>query len=137
MIEPWPIWLDDLNRRAVPVLCIGENHEPYLRRFLADRVFATLKADALLIEATSDEVRRIRARVEAGDEQVMLLEADIARLWRNALGTNPHLVVDGIEERPEQRCARVQQNTGSRESSIETNFRTALTEHEYALRSPA
>ena len=122
-IEPWPSWLDDLNRRAVPVLCIGENHEPYLRRFLADRMFATLKADALLIEAMPDEVGRMRARVEAGDEHVMLLGADIARLWRNALGTNPHLVVDGIEERPEQRSARVQQNTGSRENSIEANFR--------------
>ena len=123
-IEPWPIWLDDINRREVAVLCVGENHEPYLRRFLADRLFATLKADTLLLEATPGEVRRIRARVEDGDEQVMLLEADIARLMRNALRVNPHLVIDGIEERPEQRAARVEQNTGSRENSIETNFRT-------------
>ena len=122
-IQPFPNWTEELNRRRVAILCIGENHEPYLRRFLADRLFATMKADALLIEATPHEVRRIRTRVDAGDEQVMLLEADIARLLRNALRANPHLVVDGIEERPEQRSARIDQATGSRESSIEANFR--------------
>ena len=123
-IQPFPTWLAAMNRKSVTVLCIGENHEPYLRRFLADRLFATLKADVLLLEATPHEVRRIRTRVEAGDEQVMLLDADIARLLRNALKANPHLIIDGIEERPEQRSARVQQDTGSRESSIETNLRT-------------
>ena len=123
-IEPWPRWLEDLNRRKVAILCIGENHEPYLRRFLADRLFDTLKVDALLLEATPREVERIRTRVEGGDERVILLEADIARLLRNALRTNPHLVVDGIEERPEQRAARVQKDSGSRENSIEANFRT-------------
>ena len=122
-IQPWPRWLDDLNRRSVAILCIGENHEPYLRRFLADRLFDTLKADALLLEATPREVERIRTRVEDGDERVILLEADIARLLRNAQRINPHLVVDGIEERPEQRAARVEQDSGSRESSIEANFR--------------
>ena len=122
-IEPWPRWLEDLNRRKVAILCIGENHEPYLRRFLADRLFATLNADALLLEATPREAKRIRTRVEAGDERVMLLEADIARSLRSALRANPNLVVDGIEERPEQRSERVQQDSGSREDSIETNFR--------------
>ena len=122
-IRPFPEWLAELNRRPVVVLCMGENHEPYLRRFLADRVFATLKADVLLLEATSREAERIRARVEDGDEQVMLLEADVARLLRSSLEVNPGLVVDGIEERPEQRSARIEAATGSRETSIETNFR--------------
>ena len=113
-----------MNRKPVAVLCMGENHEPYLRRFLADRVFATLKMDVLLLEATPREAERIRARVEDGDEQVMLLDADIARLLRNSLEANPGLVIDGIEERPEQRSARIEAATGSRESSIEANFRT-------------
>ena len=123
-IQPFPDWLAELNRKPVAVLCMGENHEPYLRRFLADRLFTTLKADVLLLEATPHEIGRIRARVEAGDEQVMLLEADIARLLRNSLAINPGLVIEGIEERPEQRSARIDAATGSRESSIETNFRT-------------
>ena len=122
-IQPFANWLASLNQRSVTVLCIGENHEPYLRRFLADRLFATLKADVLLLEATSHEARRMRTRVEAGDEQVMLLDADIARLLRSALTANPRLVIDGIEERPEQLSTRRQQGTGSRESSIETNLR--------------
>ena len=122
-IQPFPDWLAELNRKPVAVLCVGENHEPYLRRFLADRVFATLKADVLLLEATQREAGRIRARVEDGDEHVMLLEADIARLLRNSLEANPGLVIDGIEERPEQRSARIDAASGSREGSIETNFR--------------
>ena len=122
-IRPFPEWLAELNRKPVAVLCMGENHEPYLRRFLADRVFATLKMDVLLLEATPREARRIRARVEDGDEQVMLLEADIARLLRNSLAVNPGLVIDGIEERPEQRSTRIDAATGSREGSIEANFR--------------
>ena len=123
-IRPFPDWLAELNRKPVAVLCMGENHEPYLRRFLADRVFATLKADVLLLEATAREVGRIRTRVEDGDKHVMLLEADIARLLRNSLEVNPGLVIDGIEERPQQRSARIDTATGSREGSIETNFRT-------------
>ena len=123
-IQPFPEWLAELNRKPVAVLCVGENHEPYLRRFLADRVFATLKMDVLLLEATPREAGRIRARVEAGDERVMLLGVDIARLLRNSLAVNPGLVIDGIEERPEQRSARVEQGAGSRERSIEANFRT-------------
>ena len=61
-IQPWPSWLDDLNRRRVAILCIGENHEPYLRRILADSPFATLNADALLLETTPREVKCPRSR---------------------------------------------------------------------------
>ena len=122
-IRPFPEWLAALNRRPVAILCVGENHEPYLRRFLADRLFATLKADVLLLEATPDEVRRIRSRMEEDEERVMLLDADIARLLRSSLKANPGLVIDGIEERPEQRSARIDAATGSRERSIESNFR--------------
>ena len=122
-IQPFPRWLAALNRRPMAVLCVGENHEPYLRRFLAERMFAALKADVLLLEATPREVGRIRARAEAGDEHVMLLEAGIGRLLRSALEANPELVIDGIEERREQRAARIEAGTSSRESSIETNFR--------------
>ena len=123
-IRPLPDWLAELNRTPVTVLCMGENHESYLRRFLADRMFAALKVDVLLLEATPREARRIRTRVEDGDEHVMLLESDIARLLRSALEANPGLVIDGIEERPEQRSARIDASTGSREGSIEANFRT-------------
>ena len=123
-IQPFPEWLAALNRRPVAILCIGENHEPYLRRFLADRLFPYLAADVLLLEATPGEVRRIRTRTGAGDQEVMMLDADIARLLRSALRANPELVIDGIEERPEQRSARIQRGAGSRESSIEANFRS-------------
>ena len=123
-IQPFPQWLTALNQRPVAVLCVGENHEPYLRRFLADRLFDTLRADVLLLEATPHETRRMRTRVESGDDRVMLLDADMSRLLRSALEANPRLVIDGIEERQEQRSRRLQQGTGSRESSIEANFRT-------------
>ena len=123
-IQPFPQWLAALNRRPMAVLCVGENHEPYLRRLLADRLFDSLKADVLLLEATPHEARRMRTRVESGDDRVMLLDADMSRLLRSALGANPRLVIDGIEERQEQHSRRLQQGTGSRESSIEANFRT-------------
>ena len=124
VIQPFSQWLAALNRRSVAVLCIGENHEPYLRRFLADRLFSTLKADVLLLEATGRDAGRLRSRVASGEEEVMLLDADIARLLRHALAANPELVIEGIEERPEQRSARLERGEGSRERSIETNFRT-------------
>ena len=123
-IQPFPQWLAALNRRPMAVLCVGENHEPYLRRLLADRLFDSLKADVLLLEATPHEARRMRTRVESGDDRVMLLDADMSRVLRNALEANPRLVIDGIEERQEQHSRRLQQGTGSRESSIEANFRT-------------
>ena len=123
-IQPLPRWLAALNRRPIAVLCVGENHEPYLRRFLADRLFDSLMADVLLLEATPHEARRMRTRVESGDDRVMLLDADVSRLLRSALEANPRLVIGGIEERPDQRSKRLQQGAGSRESSIEANFRT-------------
>ena len=123
-IQPLPQWLAALNRRPMAVLCIGENHEQFLRRFLADRLFDSLMADVLLLEATPHEARRMRTRVESGDDRVMLLDADVSRLLRSALEANPRLVIGGIEERPDQRSKRLQQGAGSRESSIEANFRT-------------
>ena len=122
-LQPLPQWLAALDRRPAAILCIGENHEPYLRRFLADRLFPTLKADVLLIEATAREAERLRARVEAGDDPVLLLGADVARLLRSALAANPALEIAGIEERPGQLSARRGQDVGSREGSIEANFR--------------
>ena len=123
-LRPFPEWLAALNRRPLAILCVGESHEPYLRRFLAERLFPTLKADVLLLEATADEARRLRTRVESGSDTVMLLGADVARLLRRALATNPTLVIDGIEERREQFSARRRQGAGSREGSIEANLRT-------------
>ena len=122
-LRPFPEWLAALNRRPLAILCVGESHEPYLRRFLAERLFPTLKADVLLIEATAHEARRLRTRVEAGSDAVMLLEADVARLLRSALAANPALVIDGIEERHEQISERHRQGTGSREGSIDANLR--------------
>ena len=121
--HPFPEWLTEINRQAVSVLCVGENHDPYLRRFLADRLFATLKADILLIETTAREAGRMRGRVESNRGEVRLLGADIARLLRRAVAANPGLVIAGIEERREQLSARRRQGTGSRERSIEANFR--------------
>ncbi len=60
VLQPLPQWLAALDRRPAAILCIGENHEPYLRRFLADRLFPALKADVLLIEATAREAERLR-----------------------------------------------------------------------------
>ena len=118
-----PEWLEALDRRPVAVLCVGENHDPHLRRFLADRLFTALKADILLIEATAREAARIRRRVESGRDPVMLLGADVARLLRSALAANPALEIGGIEERPDQVSARRGRDGGSREGSIEANFR--------------
>ena len=122
-LQPLPQWLAALGRRPAAILCIGENHDPYLRRFLADRLFSTLRADVLLIEATAREARRLRARVEAGDDPVLLLGADVARLLRSALVVNPALEIGGIEERREQFSARRERDAGSREGSIEANLR--------------
>ena len=122
-LRPLPQWLAALDRRPAAILCIGENHDPYLRRFLADRLFPTLKADVLLIEATAREAERLRARVEAGDDPAPLLGADVSRLLRSALAANPALEIRGIEERRAQFAARRGQGSGSREGSIEANFR--------------
>ena len=122
-LQPVPEWLAALDQRPVSVLCIGENHDPYLRRFLAERLFTTLKADVLLLEATGREAARIRRRVESGRDPIMLLGADVAGLLRSALAVNPALEIGGIEERREQRAARRRGGAGSREGSIETNFR--------------
>lgn len=123
LIEPLDTWVADVNAQKFDLLCMGENHDDYIRRFSAEHVFNVLQYDVLFIEATPDETEDILDQIEDGEERVELLSADLGRTLRAMLARNPDVEVYGIEETKSQREARQKLLEGGRETTIESNFR--------------
>lgn len=115
-----------LRASSFRILCIGERHMESTRRFLAEAVLPALAVDVLLLEVPDDAWPAIMARIEAGDQDVPLLGADIARVVRAARDANPDLVVAGIDESESQKAQRIHRRRGSRDVSITGNLRSQL-----------
>lgn len=120
-------WLSSIDKRGFDIICLGENHDDYIRRFVAERIIPVVHTDRLLLEATPDEVREILEDVDDGDEKVELLSADVARLIRAVKAANPGVAIDGIEETAQQGETRELNGEGSREASIESNLSRVYT----------
>jgi hypothetical protein len=116
--------LAELRASRLTILCIGERHMAATRRFLADVVLTTLPFDVLLLETSSDELPEIMRRIDTGESWVPLLGEDIAAVVRSARGTNPNIVVAGIDETQSQKNQRIYRKQGSRDLSIAGNLRS-------------
>ncbi len=124
VIEPLNTWIREVDQENFDLLCLGENHDDYIRRFAAEHVFKILEFDVLLLEANQDEVEDILEQVRDGDDRIELLGADLGPVMRAVLARNPDIVVYGIEETERQKKARQKTLEGGRETSIENNFRS-------------
>jgi len=120
-LQPVRAWADDLYEAEPRILCLGEQHEPSTRRFLAERILDRYSVDAFMIEATPRELERIEAWLQEGRDYVPLLDADIGLILRTVRRRNPEVVVHGIEETAAQADAR-DGGEGSREGSLVRNF---------------
>lgn len=114
-------WIDDLQSSNFRILCLGEQHEPSTRRFLATTLFADYEVDTLLIEATPRELERIEGWLRDGRDYIPLLGADIGAILRAVRERNPAVSVRAIEETRDQAEARVG-TEGSRDRSLVRNF---------------
>jgi hypothetical protein len=94
------------------------------RRFLAEVVLPALTIDVLLLETPGDALPEIMSRIDAGLAEVDLLDADIAAIVRSVRGTNPAIVIAGIDETATQKAQRVHRKRGSRDISITGNLRS-------------
>ncbi len=116
-------WLAQLGDANYQVLCLGEDHEPSTREFLARELFARLRFDVVLLEATPREMRRVEEAIEEGETYVPLLAADIAGIVNAARARNPQILIAGIEETKRQRVLRQRgERSGFRDDSIVNNF---------------
>lgn len=120
-LESTGTWVDWLNAADHRILCLGEQHEPSTRRFLAREVFSRYRVDTLHIEATPRELARIERWLQEGREHVPLLDADIAAILRTVRERNPGAAVRAIEETGAQAATR-QGREGSRDRSLVRNF---------------
>lgn len=120
-LESVDTWVNSLSAADHRILCLGEQHEPSTRRFLAREVFTRYRVDTLHIEATPRELARIERWLQDGREYVPLLDADIAAILRAVRKRNPDAVVRAIEETESQAVAR-QGREGSRDRSLVRNF---------------
>lgn len=116
--------LKQLNASRLTILCIGERHMATTRRFLAEVMLPALTIDVLLLEAPGDALPEIMSRIDAGPAEVDLLDADIAAIVRSVRGTNPAIVIAGIDETATQKAQRVHRKRGSRDISITGNLRS-------------
>jgi len=114
-------WLTHLSRSDYQILCVGELHEESTRNFLAEDFFTKVRADTLLLEATPGKLKRLIERMEAGRDYFPLLDADIMRILRTAMNTNPAINIYGIEETDEQQKKQCG-HSNSRDQSIAHNF---------------
>ena len=120
---PMSAWVERLGESTFQVLCLGEDHEPSTRAFLAREFFAKVLFDVLLLEATVDGLERINEAVASGETQVPLLEADVAAILRTARARNTRIKVAGIEETKRQRLDRQRlARAGFRDETIARNF---------------
>ncbi|MDZ7828804.1 MAG: hypothetical protein U5K33_04710 [Halofilum sp. (in: g-proteobacteria)] len=116
--DTWIDWLITADHR---ILCLGEQHEPSTRRFLAQKVFPRYRVDTLHLEATPRELARIERWLQEGREYVPLLDADMAAILRTVRARNPDVVMRAIEETSAQAASR-QGREGSRDRSLVRNF---------------
>jgi len=115
-----------LNASRLTILCIGERHMATTRRFLAEVVLPALTIDVLLLETPSNALPEIMSRIDAGLAEVDLLDADIAAIVRSVRGSNPDIVIAGIDETATQKAQRVHRKRGSRDISITGNLRSHI-----------
>jgi hypothetical protein len=104
-ILPVTDWLARLERSVCEILCLGEFHEESTRQYLADVFFTEFKVDVLLLEATTDELRRVMRKMEAGRDYFPLLDADILNVLRAVRIKNPDTRIYGIEATGRQPAA--------------------------------
>lgn len=116
-------WFEQLSNAHYQMLCLGEDHEPSTRAFLAREFFAKFYVDVLLLETTARDLQGMNQAVAGGDAYVPLLEADIAGILTATRASNPQVLVAGIEETKRQRAERQKQGRSSfRDDSIVSNF---------------
>lgn len=121
-LPPVATWTAQLQRAGFSLLCLGENHDEYTRRFMARRLFAALDFDALLLEATPDGMARITDELRDAEPYIPLLDADIGAVLRAARARNPDALIAGIEETERQRRERGSDPSRTRDHSIHANL---------------
>jgi hypothetical protein len=114
-------WHKNISQSNYQIVCMGEFHEEATRNFLAKEIFSRFKADALLLEATPKELKRIISRMEAGREYFPLLGSDILNLLSTVKDMNPGITIHGIEETAKQVKKR-HGHSNSRDQNIAQNF---------------
>jgi len=116
-------WIQSIEGQHFDLLCFGEAHDDYIRRFAAENIFNVLRYDVLLLEATPDKLHAILRRIDAGEARVELLGADMTYVIRAIRQANPGVEIWGIEETDAQREQRQKMMEGGRETTVEKNFR--------------
>lgn len=115
-------WVEDLNRRALPLLCLGERHDDKFRQFYADHFFSEYTFDVLFMEATQDEADELVSRSLSGEDYVNFLGADISNVIRAIKNKNPNVSFIGVELTQEQKNeVRLSNRLKSREGYIAQN----------------
>jgi len=81
-------WIKSIEGQHFDLLCIGETHDDYIRRFAAENIFNVLRYDVLLLEATPGKLNDIlRQIVQSSSITQHLLPQRSFRLLQSLLGS--------------------------------------------------
>lgn len=120
-VQPASQWLAWLDAEQFDFLCIGESHQENYRRYLSRHFFPNYGLDILFLEARLLPAKVMGVRAEIGEEDVALLNADIADIIRAVRARNPDVRIVGVEESSGQLSDRKGVRTGSRDQSLFDN----------------
>lgn len=121
-VQPASAWVAGLDTEQLDFLCIGESHQENYRRYLARHFFPNYRLDILFLEARLLPTKIMGVRADVGEEDVALLNADIADIIRAARQKNPAVRIVGIEESSGQLSDRKDVRSGSRDQSMFDNL---------------
>ena len=95
-------WINDLNKSRTELIFLGEAHTDAYRNFLAEKVFPYLYTDVIFLECNQEEISKVLAKIEKGQEAT-LLSADISSLIKSARKANSAVKIIGIAPTEKQK----------------------------------
>jgi len=109
-------WLEAFKAQNHEFICLGENHNDRTRLFLARTFFPRFQTDNLMLEATEDDLARMKGSRRT---YVPLLNADISSVLK---AQPPKTEIIGIEQTDQQKSDHNQNAGSSRDRDILANF---------------
>lgn len=109
-------WATQQDRQGFDLLCLGETHDNFYRKFYARTTLPFLQMHTLALEEAESSMAEKYAAFLAG-EKVELLGADLGQVLKAAAEKNPSLEVRGVDITPDEDRERTREDIARKDGS--------------------